>query len=328
MRIDFREERKWKMAVAYTLAHDAVEWHEAGTKEERVNRGICILWQPPSASRFEEEEMALDGSAVEVDEEDREAQLVYPSEEQSDDEERLDGEKSRSTPSPVELLEERAPKVEDVEDINALQDKANLNLEQPVLTDTKEEEAPPNALVGLRLGSTDPLIAETATANAKPQSNVAASARLRARIAYSREDMLFIDDDDLGLIQKLSDMTTDDKKPDNFPVALDLQASFPELQPFDFLDIAPATPQPAPEGKKKSDRKSDKDDPYKRSEDTTYARLVPVSQFMYVKPTLVGPLQPSKHWVDGHWHDLDETPVSADQDFPLAKPAEDNPCCE
>ena len=47
MRTDFREERKWKLAVAYTLAHAVVEWHVAGTLEERVRRGICVLWKKP-----------------------------------------------------------------------------------------------------------------------------------------------------------------------------------------------------------------------------------------------------------------------------------------
>ncbi|OBZ75889.1 hypothetical protein A0H81_04110 [Grifola frondosa] len=46
MRIDFREERKWKTALAYNLAHAVIDWHEAGTLEERVHRGICVLWKP------------------------------------------------------------------------------------------------------------------------------------------------------------------------------------------------------------------------------------------------------------------------------------------
>ncbi|KAJ2983058.1 hypothetical protein NUW54_g10671 [Trametes sanguinea] len=55
MRTDFREERRWKLALAYTLAHAVMEWHAAGSLEERVKRGICVLWKPP---RPEDEQMA------------------------------------------------------------------------------------------------------------------------------------------------------------------------------------------------------------------------------------------------------------------------------
>ena len=47
MRTDFREERKWKLALAYSLAHAVVEWHEAGSAEERIKRGICMSWRRP-----------------------------------------------------------------------------------------------------------------------------------------------------------------------------------------------------------------------------------------------------------------------------------------
>ncbi|THV07920.1 hypothetical protein K435DRAFT_741376 [Dendrothele bispora CBS 962.96] len=47
MRTDFREERKWKMALAYNLSTAVLEWHAAGTLERRLKRGICVLWKPP-----------------------------------------------------------------------------------------------------------------------------------------------------------------------------------------------------------------------------------------------------------------------------------------
>src|SRR5882757_2850404 len=51
MRIDFREERKWKTAVAYTLALAVQEWHDAGSADERIRRGICVVW----SKNFEED---------------------------------------------------------------------------------------------------------------------------------------------------------------------------------------------------------------------------------------------------------------------------------
>src|ERR1700722_11661595 len=47
MRTDFREERKWKLALAYMLSTSAKEWHLAGNSSERIRRGICVQWKRP-----------------------------------------------------------------------------------------------------------------------------------------------------------------------------------------------------------------------------------------------------------------------------------------
>lgn len=41
---------------------------------------------------------------------------------------------------------------------------------------------------------------------------------------------------------------------------------------------------------------------------------------MYSKPTLIGPLQPSKNWKDGRWLPLDETPVYVEYEGPTRLP--------
>ena len=47
MQTDFREERRWKIAVAYELAVCVQEWHIAGSHEERLRLGIIgKLWRP------------------------------------------------------------------------------------------------------------------------------------------------------------------------------------------------------------------------------------------------------------------------------------------
>ncbi|OBZ75891.1 Chromatin modification-related protein EAF1 [Grifola frondosa] len=47
---------------------------------------------------------------------------------------------------------------------------------------------------------------------------------------------------------------------------------------------------------------------------------------MYCKPTLLGPLKPVKHWKNGDWEQIEETPVFADIEIPAARPADDNLC--
>ena len=46
MRIDFREERRWKLSMAYNLSTAVLEWHAAGTPEQRLRTGISVKWQP------------------------------------------------------------------------------------------------------------------------------------------------------------------------------------------------------------------------------------------------------------------------------------------
>ncbi|KIO17854.1 hypothetical protein M407DRAFT_32473, partial [Tulasnella calospora MUT 4182] len=44
LQADFREERKWKTAVAFEIAHEIAAWHR-GSPEER--RAMCVQWRAP-----------------------------------------------------------------------------------------------------------------------------------------------------------------------------------------------------------------------------------------------------------------------------------------
>ncbi|KAJ7739697.1 hypothetical protein DFH07DRAFT_752123 [Mycena maculata] len=57
MRIDFREERKWKLALAYNLSTAVLEWHCFGSLAERVAKGICVGWRRPRVDVIQEELM-------------------------------------------------------------------------------------------------------------------------------------------------------------------------------------------------------------------------------------------------------------------------------
>ncbi|KAG8903420.1 chromatin modification- protein VID21 [Tulasnella sp. 403] len=54
LQTDFREERKWKMATAFELAHSVLDWHNADA-EERAN--MCVKWRPPEVEQDEGMEM-------------------------------------------------------------------------------------------------------------------------------------------------------------------------------------------------------------------------------------------------------------------------------
>lgn len=83
MRIDFREERKWKLALAYNLSTAVLEWHCFSTLAERVAKGICVGWKRPRADVMQEE-LVLDADILpleqplDVDMEERSAARVSP----------------------------------------------------------------------------------------------------------------------------------------------------------------------------------------------------------------------------------------------------------
>lgn len=358
MRIDFREERKWKLSVAYSLAHAALDWHHAGTAEERDRLGICVRWVPQTDEPADQAPLApevdmplgLPGQP-EVQEPVDQALLDYASDQSDDDndhdvddaleagaivEAALDtAEQPKADFRLVQATDDVQPKTEDIEDTSALRnsgdshgmlvDKAEEDSVEP-LDDTTQPKQEDNAALNataLRPMSTNPMMGEV-TGDQKAQGGKSTVyAPLREKIAYSADDLLFLDDDFVKLVIT-APSDGEERLEDPESTTPDLLTIFSDLQPLDLLDIAPAL---APsDGKKKSDRKSDKDDPHKRAEDTTYMRLTPMSQFMSIKPTLLGPLNPAEHWKNGQWIGLEDTPVTIDSESGPSKSADENPC--
>ncbi|KAJ3507593.1 hypothetical protein NM208_g15938 [Fusarium decemcellulare] len=64
MRTDFREERKWKRAVAKNLAYACKEWHESTVEERKLLQVPAVI--PPKAQPFADVSMTeVDGDATE-----------------------------------------------------------------------------------------------------------------------------------------------------------------------------------------------------------------------------------------------------------------------
>jgi chromatin modification-related protein VID21 len=139
---------------------------------------------------------------------------------------------------------------------------------------------------------------------------------MRERIAYSDENKLFIDLDDYDdFVKGLAALSTTDTVIETPPPPPDLSAIFPDLQPFGLLNVPPVPTSGIPtDAKKKSDRKSDRDDPNKRVEDTSYTKLVPLGEFMHCKPTLIGPLNPAKRWRNGKWLSQEDAASNSEND--------------
>ncbi|KIP08173.1 hypothetical protein PHLGIDRAFT_104756 [Phlebiopsis gigantea 11061_1 CR5-6] len=344
MRIDFREERKWKTALAYNLAHAVVEWHEAGTLEERVRRGICVLWKRPRETEVRDEPENNSGFHAFVQQEDiasgsaSKAESTPMNEDNSDDD--SDEEQERDQQDVIDALDPSTTLQEALDDAELLnnQSSPDIRLKEEEVDDTsalrhavsdmamqmdsafaggpsgvvlKDETAEPS---GLKISSGNPMLtiqaeeSESASASAKTKSrNGGLFAPLREEIINADLDKLFLDLDDFDLVKAMSSLSTDEMSAP--PPLPDLSEIFPDAQPFGLLDVPPP---PGSDGKKRSGR-GDKDDPNKRTEDTTYMKVLPANDFMFHKATLLGPLQPSRHYHDDVWHDLDESAILVDE---------------
>ncbi|OCH86567.1 hypothetical protein OBBRIDRAFT_890404 [Obba rivulosa] len=375
MRIDFHEERVWKLALAYNLAHAVMDWHAAGTLEERVRRGICVLWKPPRQDDTDEgderthiREEDAQTTPPEVDDDhagdsrETSTPLVDYASEDSDDEQEKERRDVVDALEPAMLLEEGLnnigdlsdksrqkpddiqPKEEDVEDLLTLRQPD----EQPdaMDVDAQDNEAsggkagePGTTLKketlenepGLKADSGNPMLGthilegDVTRSPSKKKEKAALYTPFRGHIVYSDIDKFFVDTDDLALVKSMSELSTEDKSMTAPPPPPDLSSIFPDLPTFGLLDVAGSSSTTS-EGRKKNDRKSDKDDPNKRAEDTTYTRLAPVSKWNYCKPVLVSALQPSKHWINGRWQSVEEAAVVADFEASATRAIEENLC--
>ena len=302
------------MTLAYHLSTAVLEWHFAKTSEERQRAGICVKWKPHTKAQINEDSMEIDNSqpnTVSATHSNMELLGVnYGSDDE--DEEDLDKEQHMviDTLEPAAIIEDALNENSEGQLKNEdIDDESVLHLIRPNL-DSGDQSTPiaeadhVHAQVadnrsGLKSDSNDPVLGDPKSSSQSTNGDadspaVEASkinlAPLREHLAYAEDDRLFVNLDDIQIFDSVN-----------------LNTLFPDLQPYGLLDI-PAIGG-ASDGKKKTEKRSDRDDPSKRIEDTSYTRLYPAGRFMYNKPTLIGPLQPAKRWKEGRWLPMEQTPV-------------------
>jgi len=340
MRIDFREERKWKMALAYALSTAVLEWHAMDSWEERILCGVCVKWKSSysSTETFED-----DGEAMDIEDAQPQKKSLLPVNYGSDDDD--DDEQDKDAQSVVDPLEPAAmiedaldtashlmdsvgentvePKVEDFDDLSAFRNESETTSESfQGMPTPSQSNVSTDVATGLKSTSHNPVLGSKSSSQSSSGDSdpVGASVKVIKPIKYGllRENIAYADDEKLFL--NANDVTQSSNEMPNYESAhsLDLYALFPDLQPLCLLDVTPATV--GTEGKKKLGKNSDRDDPNKRIEETTYTKLYPTDKFMFAKPTLIGPLLPSKRWKDSTWLPMEEMPVVPDSDGPIKIP--------
>lgn len=341
MRIDFREERKWKIAVAYNLSTSVLEWHAAGSMEERIRQGICVLWRRPLDEDRSNDAAARDPAMMEVDEgippvgePDQEPQEERPSSSMllldygSDDddgdeqdresvidaleaanliEESLDRMEDEQDPNPgrIELEPKKEMKVEEVDYSSSLANNDDMEVDnqnsQPVPAQSSQESAEPS---GLKVGSSNPVLASKSTSSGDREATVPTTKAHKIHLYGPVRDRVVF-----SSIDKLFVDLDDFKVVNTNPTSLEtIEVSLPPADLSDlFPDLQtlslfdPPAIDPPPIESKKKGTKVDKDDFTRRLDELTYSKVFPVGKFMTTKPTLVSALQPAKRWRDDQW---------------------------
>lgn len=350
MRTDFREERKWKTALAYNLSTSVLEWHAAGTPEKRLKRGICVHWKPPHQTEPKDEimqdvtDMSVDTMELEKTPptetgSTRPSSALLNLDYGSDDEDEDDQEKEVDDGLDTSLMVEESfasldqsisgegigfkdlqPKTEEVDDSSALQTNA-IDIDKPPESETssapEDGASSKQTLRGLKSTSDDPLLADVSASTSVSSGTGKKKLNLKMNLyAPLRENIAHSDVDKLFL--NLDDFRITNRDPstdtltETFLPPSDLSIIFPDVQMYGMLDVAP--PTLSIDSKKKSSDKKLGDEMNKRMDEVGYSKLYPSNMFMLSKPTLVGALQPSKHMRDGQWVDLDATPISVEHE--------------
>jgi len=319
MRIDFREERKWKIALAYNLSTAVLEWHSLKTPEQRHLAGVTVKWHPPQLK---------DDSPNPGDRESSETKnallgITYDSDEEMQDDQPQTN--VVDTLEPATALEEVLDGANDIQPKSEVDEQSTMDLLRQM---TSEDQSMENSYAnftgsslpegGLKNSSNNPVLCETKSSSqstngdAEPPVALTKPSKsdlnpIRQKIAYQADANLFLDMDVLS-------------EGVDAPVTLnaevvdpsDIQSLFPDLTPLGLLDL-PVPPAPTDTSKKKSEKRLDKDDPNRRIDDTLYTKVYPTGRFMFSKPTLIGPLQPAKQWKDGKWVALEQALTPLDE---------------
>jgi chromatin modification-related protein VID21 len=295
MQADFKEERKWKMALALELAEAVVEWHNADAEGRVALRGHYVPPDPrempepiergvPPPEPVDEHVASPKGAdqklspANESDEEDEVQAAIEPQEDVTMAE---SPETKPAEPAPIQEPE-FTMKTEDPESFNLDTTEIQADEVKPTPEDLDDSKNPV-------------FFALTSTPTTKPVLD--GLLEVRNPILDLDSDSLWIDPVELQNSVQASalDPTLSNK--------LDLELNthgwgglFSELPTYELSN------PPDEEAKQVVPR-----------DDEVQRKTIPISRFSDSQPLLLGALQPSLRLRNGEWHFFDEYPVKAEE---------------
>lgn len=324
LQTDFREERKWKLAVAYELAHQAVRWHKAKTPEERA--ALCVRYVRLSEKEMEVEEgeADADAEAKEAEEADADADAEASVEPEAKDkpeaEAEADGEAEpeamdvdTSSPKPKPAADAKADEHTDVDaDGSPGAEPTHADAEESDKDAEGEDDIPhdkpagPGPTVSL---DAPPTGASDAPMRAGADKDATLSDKLPLALVTAIRAPIFgldatatsvspwsllhnLDPAAAAALLQVDERTALEALNMLEPEQLDLAKLFPELPQY-----GPLVPHDdSKHGEKRREEGS-----------TTHpARIAHVTRLLDARPALVSTLNPATKRVHGEWRDLDE----------------------
>ncbi|KIY65382.1 hypothetical protein CYLTODRAFT_424385 [Cylindrobasidium torrendii FP15055 ss-10] len=326
MRTDFREERRWKLAVAYGLGTSVLEWHAVGTMAERVALGICVKWRRPSEEP-PPVEMEMGQDDMEVDEGAPSPEKHQPSnmlllEYNSDDDDEQDRE---SVADALDAGGAAEDILDDMEKAHSTEENSrmsgqpikleevdeDMHVDQPVTSQRNSTASSAQATPGpkgVKSGSINPVLSTKShtpgdgTVPASKSQRVNMYAPVRDNVMFSEPDKLFVDLDDFKI-------SAPEMKEITLP-PLELPDLFPDLALLSLYDPPDEDDPPVVSDSKKAKKEAkEREAQTTRMDELTSSRIFPVGKFMHTRPTLLSALNPAKRWQDGDWLPWDDAPV-------------------
>lgn len=305
MHTDFREERKWKMALALELAEACVEWHQTPPDERKK---LCAKFRAPCEENAEPIEKGVPQDE-ETDETDAKAdESGDVTMEDPDDREGSNLEESRMEVDPPVAVVPQTPALpppmpEPQFTLNSEEvEQAAPTVVPENSTSQEKREATPT--VRLREGGTNAVLSQAqfpaAETNYKP---------VRRPVVKLNSSALWVNSGELQPLESKQppvatnadeqDMATLNPIPP-LPNKIDLPALFPDLQPYAGLG-----PGPDPTGKK-IDRRCDE-------LGSSASKWVPISQFTVMRPIVLSALEPLAHYRDSKWMPFENGAITVEE---------------
>jgi hypothetical protein len=297
MHTDFREERKWKMALALELAEACVEWHQTPPNEREK---LCAKFRAPYEEDVEPIEKGVPQDE-ETDETDAKAdESGDVAMEDPDDREGSNLEESRMEVDPPASVVPETPAPP---------------MPEPQFT-LNDEEAEQAILARVPESSTGELGKKMETPFRGGENRVFSQAQfpatetnykpVRRPIVKLNSSALWVNSGELQPLVSKPFPPTDEQgmcmlmPSPSFLHKSDLPALFPDLQPYAGLG-----PGPDPTGKK-LDRRCDE-------LGSSASKWVPVSQFTVMRPIVLSALEPLAHYKDGKWMSFENGAVTIEE---------------
>jgi chromatin modification-related protein VID21 len=282
MQADFREERKWKMTLAFELAQAVAEWHNA-TPEERTNlRGYY------REQEFPEHPEPIERGVPEEDKGDEEPpekpEIVEDMEGDSSEEDEVQAVISKESDKETQAMD-----VVPTEPVFTVKSEETDQANMANLVNGEEDDRKPEMSQNRELDDAKNPIMFTTDPDSKIDKIAQDHRGVEGLIAKLDRSSLWVDP------TELESLVHPKKEEAEVPVT---NHEWDKLLP-DLLVYNMDAPPDVPKGVSRKDE--------------VQAEIIPISRFADSQPLLLGALQPALRLQNGVWHASDQTPVSADE---------------